>query len=138
MLAALERLAVLAKAECDAAARNDVDGIGCVSRDRLGLMAEIEPIAHGLEQARSRIVGHLELARASGHFPTVVSRHREGERLVDAILALDRDTLASLDLASRHRRDVALSIETGEATLAAYRRVIAPPPLSAGLVDQRG
>lgn len=134
----LERLADVARGGRDAANRNDSDRLAEVSRERGGIAAEITALQPVLEAARLRIVEHVALARESARFSEVESLHRQGERLLDAILALDRDTLSSLDVAGRHRRDVALALEAGEATLAAYRRVVAPPPLSAGLVDQRG
>ena len=58
--------------------------------------------------------------------------------MVAKILGEDRTTLDALADAERARRLAAQTIEAGEATLAAYRRVILPSPGSAGLVSRRG
>jgi hypothetical protein len=46
--------------------------------------------------------------------------------------------MAALRDAEAARRFAAQAIDAGETTLAAYRRVVAPPPASAAIVDERG
>jgi len=138
LLAALERLVSLARSGREAAARNDADTLLHIVEERTEASAQIASLEPRIAALRRRIAEHIDLAGTSLSFPAIASRHREGEQLVNTVLALDRETLASLDHAERHRRDVALAIEAGEATLAAYRKVVAPPPFSAGLIDRRG
>ena len=51
---------------------------------------------------------------------------------------MDEHSLTVLQQADAERRAAAQSLETGEATLAAYRRIVQEPPPSAGLFTQRG
>lgn len=68
--------------------------------------------------------------------PSLVDRHRTARALVDCILARDRETHAALRDADAARRTLAQTLETGEQTLAAYRRVISANRTSA-LIDAR-
>ena len=58
--------------------------------------------------------------------------------LVQQILATDRDSMKALSDADLARKAVVASLERGETTLAAYRKVIAPPVSSATLLNRRG
>jgi len=58
--------------------------------------------------------------------------------LVQRILATDRDSMKALSDADLARKAVVASLERGETTLAAYRKVIAPPVSSATLLNRRG
>jgi hypothetical protein len=53
-------------------------------------------------------------------------------------MQLDGESLEALKRADQERRAAVHTLEAGEATLAAYRRVLQQPQPSAGLFTQRG
>lgn len=53
-------------------------------------------------------------------------------------MRLDGESLEALQRADQERRAAAHDLEAGEATLAAYRRVLQQPQPSAGLFNERG
>ena len=67
-----------------------------------------------------------------------VALHREAATLVGSILTADQASLSALADAELARRTAVASLERGETTLAAYRRVLAPPVASATLLNRRG
>jgi hypothetical protein len=87
---------------------------------------------------RDTIAQRIEDARRLPGFDALVRLHREAEGLVTAIQLADRTVLHDLETAGVARREALLALETGEATLAAYRKVLAPTPGSATIVDQHG
>jgi hypothetical protein len=105
-------------------------------RDRL--MRSLVALEEDLRQVRKA----LEAERANGErlegFDAMLTRHREASALVAKIIDTDRGSLAALADAELARRSAAVGLERGENTLAAYRRVLAPPVASATLVDRRG
>jgi hypothetical protein len=64
--------------------------------------------------------------------------HREAHALVAELGEHDARTRSSLDALLAGARADAQMVEAAEVTLAAYRRVVAPPPCAAELVDRRG
>lgn len=92
-----------------------------------GLRAIRDALSHG----RTALLNHPSYQ----HILTL--RHAAAD-LVAAILAADHDSLKALSDAELARRAAVASLERGEATLAAYRKVIAPPLSSATLLDRRG
>ena len=91
-----------------------------------------------LTPRREQIASRLAEARQIAGFADVAEGHRRAAELVARIVARDAESLAVLEGADRDRRDAAHSIETGEATLAAYRRTLQQPASSAGLFTRRG
>lgn len=106
------------------------------ARDRL--MWNLVTVEDGLRQIRSSLTMHRELASRLPGFDEVAALHREAANLVGAILATDQRSLDALTDAELARRSAVASLERGETTLAAYRRVLAPPTSGAALVDRRG
>jgi hypothetical protein len=106
------------------------------SRDEI--MRSLVTIEDGLRPVRQQLVEHRERAMHIEGFETVAALHREAAHLVGAILSVDRTSLSALADAELARRSAVASLEKGESTLAAYRRVLAPPVASATLVDKRG
>jgi hypothetical protein len=68
----------------------------------------------------------------------VVALRRTTANLVARILATDQLSLQSLANAELARRSALASLERGETTLAAYRKILAPPVASAAFFDRRG
>jgi len=134
----LRQVSGLSEAQRQATADNDLDGLEHVSTERDRLTTALVTLEAQLKPLRAVIAGNLDGVRQQPGFGMVVDLHREAEGLVSSILHEDRSTLEALATAERTRRMAARAIEAGEATLAAYRRVVAPGPGSASLVDRRG
>ncbi len=97
----------------------------------LALEAQLVPM-------RQHLTAHVEEARRLPGFAGVADRHRRVGDMVTHIMQLDAESLEALRRADQERRAAAQSIEAGEATLAAYRRILQQPQPSAGLFTQRG
>jgi hypothetical protein len=96
-----------------------------------GLEQQLQPL-------RALVAAHLELARTLPGFTGVAERHRRAGEYVATIMRLDGESLQALQRADQERRAAAHDLEAGEATLAAYRRVLQQPQPSAGLFNERG
>ena len=92
----------------------------------------------GLREVRATLSEHRVAALAVPGFRELLDLHREAAQLVNEILSTDKESLAALADAELARRSAVAGIERGETTLAAYRRVLAPPVASAGLLNRRG
>lgn len=106
--------------------------------ERRRLVAALVSIEHELKPVRAAIAADRTAAAQLPAFRHVAERHRIAADLVAAILTTDQETLTALREAEAARRFAAQAIEVGENTLAAYRRVVAPPLASAALLDKRG
>jgi hypothetical protein len=137
-LALLHQLEALALAQRDCSARNDLEALTRVGDQRGRLTTALVQIEHELKPARETIAAHLAAARRFPIFSEVLARHREAGDLVASILESDRELLQQLQVAEQARRQAAQAIETGEVTLNAYRRVLAPSVSSVGLINRRG
>jgi hypothetical protein len=137
-LALLHQLEALALSQRECSERNDLDALGRVGDQRGRLTAALVQIEHELKPAREAIAAHLASARRFAVFSEVLKRHRMAGELVARILESDRELLQQLQVAEQDRRQAAHAIETGEVTLNAYRRVLAPAVSSVGLINRRG
>jgi len=116
------------------------------SAEELSALAEVRQqqltALSGLEQQllplRQRINADLDAARRMPGFPGIADRHRRMQDLIASITRLDDESLEVLRRADEERRATAHRLDTGEATLAAYRRLLQQPQPSAGLFTQRG
>jgi hypothetical protein len=134
----LEQLDQLSVAQQTSSVGNDVAGVARFTDERMRLMNTLVTIEHELKPIRERLAEHRHDAMRLPGFDQLVVRHREAAALVARILTADQQTLDALRAAEDARRFAAQAIEAGETTLAAYRRVVAPPPSNAALVDERG
>jgi hypothetical protein len=105
-------------------------------RDRI--MNTLVTVEHELKSVRHHLAAGREWLADLPVFQDVVSRHKEAADLVADIIAVDRDSLDALNDAEDARRLAAQSLEQGESTLAAYRRVVSPGLASATLVNRKG
>jgi hypothetical protein len=137
-LGLLAQLTALAQDQQHATGANDYRALAAVSERRDDLMRALLEVEAQLRPVRALIASHAEEARHVDGFDEVARLHREAEDLVATILTSDRSTLDALHAAELARRTASQAIEAGEATLAAYRRVIAPPLAPAGLVSRHG
>jgi hypothetical protein len=95
------------------------------------LEAQQKPIRRALRDRRETVAYLPE-------FKELSFLHQEAGALAEEILAADNQSLEALREAEIARRCAAESLEKGESTLAAYRRVVMPSPASAKLVNRRG
>ena len=109
-----------------------------VADERGRLMASLVSLEHQLRPLREMLADHRQELRSVPSFAEVAALHREAGDLVARILASDGQSLAALREAELARRFAATAVERGEATLAAYRRVVAPHQDGARIVNRRG
>lgn len=137
-------LAVLARLE-DVATRQhalphpaDPDSLTALALERERQLSALAGLEQQIAPLREQIARRLVEARALPGFAGIADRHRRATAAVARIGALDEESLAALQRADADRRQAAQRLDTGEATLAAYRRTLQQPSGPAGLVDQRG
>ena len=111
--------------------REDSDTRDRLTRALVAIEPDLRAIRAALTDARQ------DLTSVDGH-AEVLALRREVAELVASILATDRESIQALADAELARRAALASLECGEATLAAYRRVLTPPVASASLLDRRG
>ncbi|MFA5907775.1 MAG: hypothetical protein WC815_03260 [Vicinamibacterales bacterium] len=106
------------------------------ARDRLTrALVAVEP---GLRAVRARLAAvRVDLTTIAG-FAEVLALRLTAAELVAGILDTDRESMKALADAELARRAAVASLECGETTLAAYRRVLSPPITGASLLDRRG
>ena len=106
--------------------------------ERERVLAGLVAIEHQIRGIRTVLAEHRSRVASLEGFARVAALHRTASGLVRAIVASDDETMAALKEAELARRLTAAAIELGENTLAAYRRVIAPPLTAASLLDRHG
>lgn len=116
----------------------DFAAFGDAADERDHIMRSLVTIEEGLREVRAELTAHREMAEQIQGFDDVVALHREAATLVGSILTADQASLSALADAELARRTAVVSLERGETTLAAYRRVLSPPVASATLVNRRG
>ena len=106
------------------------------TRDHLTrALVSIEP---GLREIRAFLAAATaEIHDLPGYHEVVALRQAAAELVTD-ILKTDQESMRALADAELARRAAVASLECGETTLAAYRRVLTPPVASASLLDLRG
>lgn len=117
---------------------HDPEALTTFAQDRERQLAMLLALDQQLAPLRQQIADRVGEARALAGFDGVADRHRRAGEQVARIMQADADSLQTLTRAERARRAAAQSLETGEATLAAYRRVLQQPHGSSGLFTQRG
>lgn len=137
-LALLHQLEPMSLAQRDASEQRDMERLSRVVDERARLMTALVQIEADLKPVRETIAARLALARTIPGYADVLARHREAGDLATRIMESDREVLRLLQDAEQARRDAVQAIDTGEATLAAYRRVLTPAVSSVGLINRRG
>jgi hypothetical protein len=137
-IALLQRLAALAERERDVTASGSLVALNEISDARDGVMASLVAVEAQLTSVRRILVSTGERLAGSEAFEELTALHKEASSLANAIMAADAHSMASLREAELARRFAQESIDQGESTLAAYRRVVNPPLANATLVNRRG
>jgi hypothetical protein len=137
-LTLLRQLAGVARHQRETTQHGDFAAFSDVADTRDSLMRSLVTIEEGLRLVRQTLTEHREQARDVEGYEDVAQRHREAAHLVGLILATDQQSISAMADAELARRSAVVSLERGETTLAAYRRVLSPPVASATLVDKIG
>ena len=137
-LTLLHQLAAIANEQRTTTGAGDFAAFEGAADGRDRVMRSLVTIEESLRVIRHSLTEHREQASKLEGFEEVVARHRDAAHLVGTILANDQASLSALADAELARRSAVASLERGENTLAAYRRVLAPPVASATLVNKRG
>jgi hypothetical protein len=138
------QLQLLAQLEAIACQQHDAspplapDQVATLGDVRQRLMDQLVEVEARVRPLRDGITARLDEARRTPGFELVSHRHRVAAAAVARIMATDAATLQALQSAEATRRSAAQILETGEVTLAAYRRVLLGATMPAGLVNQRG
>lgn len=137
-IAVLVQLEAVATRQRGVTARRDFEQLGLEGEERDRLTRALVSLEEGLQVVRARLfAARDQVARYPGYTDVLALRQRAAT-LVSRILATDEESMQSLADAELARRAAVASLEQGETTLAAYRRVLAPPLQHASLVDRRG
>ena len=137
-LALLVELEVTATRQRALPASASPDDLTTIATERERQLAALAGLEQHLTPLRHYIQTRLAEARRLPGFEGIVDRHRRLQALVASINTMDTESLETLKRADQDRRAATQSLETGEATLAAYRRILQQPQPSAGLFTQRG
>ncbi len=137
-IALLEQLALVAARQRGVTARRDFEQFGVEGDERDRLTQALVAVEDGLQSARARLGQARERVVALGGYGEVVGLRQRAATLVARILATDEESMQSLADAELARRAAVASLEQGETTLAAYRRVLTPSLGHASLVDRHG
>jgi hypothetical protein len=106
--------------------------------DRNRVMATLVTVEHELKGVRQQLLKFRDHLADLPAFQEIAVLHREAADLVASIVAVDQDSMQALKDAEQARHIAAQTLEQGESTLAAYRRVVTPTRASATLVNRRG
>ena len=134
----LHRLEWLAARQRETSQQGDLETLAAVSDQRDRVMAGLVTIEHELKPIRMALLEFRKSLDEVAEFRDVAVLHREAAALVERIVTKDRESLDALKEAELARRFASQSLEQGESTLAAYRRVVAPPLSGANLVNKKG
>jgi hypothetical protein len=134
----LHRLESLAARERELTRGGDLGALVDVADERDRVMAGLVAIEHELKPIRAGLAAQRDALQDFPAFKEVAALHAEAGALINGIVTSDHHSLEALKEAELARRVAAQSIEQGESTLAAYRRVVSPPLSAAALVNRKG
>lgn len=137
-IALLQRLAALAERERVVTASGSLASLTEITDARDGIMANLVAVEAQLAPIRKLLVGMRGRLAGSPEFEELAALHKDAAALASSIMNADSDSMASLREAELARRFAQESLDQGESTLAAYRRVVNPPLANATLVNRRG
>lgn len=135
-LVLLRRLLAIAARQRETSQASDVEGVQRLIDERDSLMSGVMAIEREVRTIREQLSAERNAARRLPGFAHVAALHGKAEALVREILETDRDSISAMEHIVRDRRAAAQTLEQGGTTLAAYRRLVAPP--TATLVNRRG
>jgi hypothetical protein len=134
----LQQLSGIARHQREVSQESNFVAFRSVADNRDDIMRSLVALEENLRAVRQTLTSNREQARTIPGYEAVAHRHLEAVRLVNAILSTDQESISALADAELARRSAVVSLERGETTLAAYRRVLSPPVANASLVDKLG
>ena len=134
----LQLLQMIATEQRELSQQGSVAALSAVCDRRDRVTAGLVRIEHELKPVRATLLQNRPALERLGEFQAVATLHQSAATLVEHIVIEDRASLDALKEAEQARRFVAQSLEQGESTLAAYRRVVAPDLPGASLVNRKG
>ena len=134
----LQQLQTAASRQHETTEVRDFEQLAAESDRRDRLTQSLLAIEEGLSPIRRSLAASRSEVESLDEFAAVIALRRTAAELVAKILATDGESLKILSDAELARRAAVASLERGETTLAAYRKVLAPPVSSATLLDRRG
>lgn len=136
-IALLQHLDAVAGRQRRLTEARELDRLSRESDERDSLMRRLITIEDTLRPVRTLLQTHQQLAIRLPGYHEVVELREKATALVQRILATDRDSMKALADAELARRAALASLEKGETTLAAYRKVLRPTD-GASLLDVSG
>jgi hypothetical protein len=127
-----------AQAERDLAAGAPVTDLVSAIDARNRLIDTLLELESQLVPVRDQLRAHKALAESRPGSSATFTLHDVADSLIQDIVASDERTVRALREAADARRQAANLLDAGGQTLAAYRRILAPPPANANLFDQIG
>ena len=121
-----------------AALAADFEALAAATERRSEAMRALEAADAPLRAAREVIARSADGLHADPLLAQIETLHRQARDFVAAVSQRDARTQSALQRLSDEARTSAQQLEVGGTTLAAYRRIVAPPLQSAELVDRRG
>lgn len=137
-LALLRRLSMLAERQRTSTESRDFERLSAESDERDHVTRELVTLEDGLAELRHRLGGIRAQAASLPGYQIIVDLRRAAADLVSSVLSVDQESMKSLSDAEMARRAALASLEKGETTLAAYRKVLTPPVEHAAIVDRVG
>jgi hypothetical protein len=137
-VALLHQVEALAAEQRAVLGRDELLPLGALATRRAAVMHELAAVEARMAPLRDRLRSDPERALRTPGYGAAEARREEARTLIHRLLAADRTLLTDLETLLASRRQESHDLDTGNATLAAYRRVVVPTVDSAGLFDQRG
>ena len=137
-LSLLRQVRRLSEAQREAGRSHEIARLNSIADERDRLMRGVVQIEHEIRASRLVLAEQRATAATLAGFEDVVVLHQLAGTLVNEITTADGETMAALREAEAARRLASQTLEAGETTLAAYRRVVSPDFTSPSLVDKRG
>lgn len=134
----LRQLDEVAGRQREGSEKRDFSNLSKESDTRDHLTRALVAIEPGLREVRAFLAAATQDVAGLPGYQEVVELRQAAAELVTRILKTDQESMDALAAAELARRAAATSLEQGETTLAAYRRVLTPPVASASLLDLRG
>ena len=137
-IALLRQLEAVASRQRTVSESRDFERLNVESDRRDSLTRSLVEIEQGLAAGLRAMGASRQTVATLEGLSEVISLRRTTANLVARILATDQLSLQSLANAELARRSALASLERGETTLAAYRKVLTPAVASAAFFDRRG
>ena len=134
----LQQLEAIASRQHATSEARDFARLAIESDRRDRLTRSLLTIEEGLTAVREGLAAPPRGVESLDEFAAVMHLRKAAADIVARILATDKESMKVLSDAELARRAAIASLDRGEVTLDAYRKVLAPPVANAALLDRRG